>query len=135
MTDPVPAVRRAILALLNSGGGPQLLGAAVPVWDGVPPDEVPPPVVILDEIELGECQTKDGGPREVLIDVAAVVDGRSRADAEVLSAAIYQRLEFARPVIDGAASSQLRCTFNRTESSGEQGLTHVTRQSWRLLIL
>lgn len=132
-TDPVPAVRQAILALLNASGGPQLLGAAVPVWDGVPPDEVPPPVVILDEIELGEGQTKDGGPREVLIDVAAVVDGRSRADAEGLAAWLYQRLELVR--LAGIDCSPLRCTFNRTETSGEQGLTHVTRQSWRTLIL
>ena len=133
-TDPTPALRLALLALLEAGGGPLLAGAAVPVWDGVPPDDVPPPVVCLDEIGLMEGQTKDGGPREAMVDVAFVVDGRSRHDAELLGADIYARLEGVKPAVTGHSVSALRCIESRTETSGDQGLTHVGRQTWRLMI-
>ena len=134
-TDPTPALRLAVLALLTADGGPLMAGEAVPVWDGVPPDDVPPPVVILDEIGLQEGTTKDGGPREALIDVAAVIDGRSRHDAEALGAAIYARLDGVKPAITGHAATALRCIESRTESAGDQGLTHLVRQTWRLRIL
>lgn len=110
-------------------------GQPVPVWDGIPPDEAGPPVVILDEISLNEGQTKDGGPREALIDVAAVVDGRSRIDAEQLAADIYLRLDGIRPAVTGHSVTALRCIDSRTQSGGDQGLTHVSRQTWRLRIL
>ena len=133
--DPTPALRLAVLALLETGGGPELAGSPVPVWDGVPPDEVPPPVVILDEISLTEGTTKDGGPREAIIDVAAVVDGRSRYEAEQLAADVYARLDGMVPAVAGHSVTALRCIESRTETGGEQGLTHLSRQSWRLRIL
>jgi hypothetical protein len=134
-TDPTPALRLAMLVLLRASGGPQFQGAAVPVWDGVPPDSVAPPVVVLDEISLSEGQTKDGGPREALIDVAAVIDGRSRADAELLGADLYGRLEGVKPTVTGQTVTALNCIESRTESGGDQGLTHLVRQVWRLRIL
>jgi hypothetical protein len=136
-TDPVPALRLAVLALLRAGGGPTLDGQPVPIWDGLAPDidDNLPAVVILEEIELGESQTKDGGPRTADVDIITVVDSRSLADAERLAAQIYARLEGVKPSIAGHASSQFNCTYSRTESAGEQGLTKVSRQTWRLRIL
>ncbi len=133
--DPTPALRLAVLALLRVDGGPRLIGQPVPVWDGVPPDEAPPPVVILDEISLNEGQTKDGGPREAIIDVAAIVDGRSRIEAEQLAADIYARLDGVKPAVAGHSVTALRCIESRTETGGDQGLTHLSRQSWRARIL
>lgn len=124
-----------MLALLNASGGPQMDGAPVQVWDGIPPDTVRPPVVIVDEISLGEGETKDGGPREATIDVAVVVDGRSRHDAETLAGQVYARLEGERPAVTGHSATALRCIDSRTQSGGDEGLTHVSRQTWRLKIL
>lgn len=134
-TDPIPALRLAVLLLIQADGGPQFDGVPVTAWDGVPPDDVEPPVVIVADIGLMEGQTKDGGPREAMIDVAFVVDGRSRHDAELLGAALYARLDGVKPAVAGHSVSALRCIESRTETSGDQGLTHVGRQTWRLMIL
>ncbi len=142
-TDPTPALRLAVLALLRADGGVVFDGLAVPIWDGIAPDiaseddaDEAPAVVIVEEIELGEGQAKDGGPRDADVDIAIVVDGRSRHDAEQLAAQVYARLEGVKPAVTGHSTTALRCTYSRTESGGEQANTsHLCRQTWRLRIL
>lgn len=125
-TDPTQLLRVAIVSALKSGGGP-----GAPVYDRVP-DNQPPPAVILDTIDLSDATTKDGGARSVFFEIVTVSRGRSKVEAEAYMAAVFTRLEDV--ALSGVSATRPRLQNQRMESEGD-GLTHVGRQTFRIIIL
>lgn len=127
MTDKTTAVRTGVLTALQSNGGP-----GAPVYDRVP-DNQPPPAVIIDTVENEGGMTKAGGPYAYTVEIVTVLRTRSKVAIETVMAGVFNRLENA--TLSGIVATGPRLESATLDSSGNDGLTMVGRQFFRLMVL
>jgi hypothetical protein len=127
MTDKTTAVRTGVLTALQASGGP-----GAPVYDRVP-DNQPPPAVIIDTVENEGGMTKAGGPYAYTVEIVTVLRTRSKVAIEAVMAGVFNRLENVS--LSGIVATRPRLESATLDSSGNDGLTMVGRQFFRLMVL
>lgn len=136
--DPTAAIAAAVFARLSS---PVITYTEGNVTNNVPvhqrvPDDLLPAVIVVDGVSLGAAQTKGGNDRTALVDIVTVYRGRSKASAQAILAAVYQRLEQEKLTVTGFAVGECRLQSSSVgEEATEANLVHVGRQSFEITIL
>lgn len=137
-TDPTAAIGAAVFARLSSPAITYVEGSqtiTVPVYQRVP-DELLPAVIVVDGIDLQASETKDATPRRVSINIVTVYRGRSKASAQAIIGAIFNRLEGQTLTVSGFSVGDCRLQFSGVgEESTEANLVHVGRQTFELIVL
>lgn len=135
--DPTAAIAAAVLARLSSPAITYTEGTAktVPVHQRVP-DELVPAVIVVDGVSLGPNESKGGNDRRALVDIVTVYRGRSKASAQAIIAAVFNRLEGERLTVTGFTVGEMRLQSSSVgEEATEANLVHVGRQTFELIIL
>jgi hypothetical protein len=136
--DPTGPIALAVLNKLTTPAISYTEGGTsynVPVYQRVP-DETLPAVIVIDGVDLGPAETKDGFDRRVGINIVTVYRGRSKASAQAIIAAIYARLEKVSLTVSGFAVGECRLQSSGVgEEATEANLVHVGRQTFEVIIL